>query len=312
MHATLTRRSLIAAGAAGLLARPAVAQRSTAPPEVLATYPTGTFLENLEAMADGSVLFTSYFDRRILRWTPQGVTVFAELDVHPVDFVTLPDGMLVAAHATPLTAGPAFVTSMRIVRLGADGRARESRAAPHARFLNGAILAPDGRMLIADSLAGVIWAYSEVGGRLEPIWSDDALLPVNARPGEFALGANGIKLAGGHLYVSNSSTASLLRVRFADGAPAGAVETVARFSGIDDFAIAADGRIFVATHRTDVVMREAGGRTTVLIAERAEGATAVAIGRGPSAGFLFVTTTGGLFAGLRENANLLRIPLPAR
>lgn len=284
--------------------------QSLAEPEVLFTAPTGAFFENLEAQDDGSVLFTSYFAKQILRWTPQGTTTFATLDVHPVGLVTNGSELIVSAHAKPFTAGPDFTKTMQIVAVDAKGGVRISTPMPEALFFNGVMRLSDGVCLIADSLTGVIWAY-DVKANTFSIWlADTALKPVPGPSGDFALGANGIKLSAGFLYVSNSSTTTLHRVRVDEGHPVGALETVVKLHGIDDFAVADDGRIFIATHRNDVVMRGHDGQLTVLIDRNAEGATAVAFGRGASAGRLFVTTTGGLFAGLKANANLLAISIP--
>ena len=310
----LTRRASIA-GALAVALMPAAARRGAAQtalpaPEVLASFPTGTFLENLEPQPDGSVLFTSYLDKKILRWSPAGVSPFATLAAHPVALLTTTAGIRVTAHAAPFTSGADFVKTMTIVELGPDGKTRSSSSMSDARFLNGMIALDDQRALIADSLAGVIWSYRHTDATLVPWLADDSLKPVASKPGEFALGANGIKIAKGHVYFSNSSTTTLFRVALEGGAPKGPVQRVATLPGIDDFAIHEDGRIFIATHRADVVMLAPGGKTTVLIDQKAEGATAVALGLGPSSGRLFVTTTGGLFAGLKADANLLSIPIP--
>lgn len=290
---------------------PSAAQSVISSPEVLHRAPTGAFFENLEAQNDGSILFTSYFAKAILRWSPSGVTTFATLDVHPVSFVSRAGGGLVAVgHGAPFTSGPAFVNSMRLLRIDAEGKTEASAAAPNARFFNGMTRVDEGTLLIADSLAGVIWVHRAGTGAVEPYLADPLLAPMPKTAGEFALGANGIKVHGEHLYISNSSTTSLYRVKLSAGKPSGALEMVATFNGIDDFAFADDGRVFVATHRDDVVMRSPDGSVRVIVNEKAEGATAVALGRGPSTGSLFVTTTGGLFAGLKADANLLRLPIP--
>lgn len=315
-YSTIDRRMLVRLSAAALagLAVPGIAraQGVRPAPEVLHSAPTGTFFENLEAQADGSVLFTSYFAKEILRWSTQGISTFAKLNAHPVDLVSLQGEVVVTAHGAPFTSGPDFVKSMRIIRLGLDGKVRSTQPADKARFLNGVIADGTGAVLIADSLAGMVWSQRLGSTTLEPFLTNEVLKPVVAKEGEFALGVNGIKIHNGYLYISNSSTTTLHRVALVGGKPSGVIETVAKFAGIDDFAIADDGRIFVATHRNDVVMRRSDGTIEVLADQKAEGATAVAFGLGPSAGALFVTTTGGLFAGLKADANLIRISVPKR
>lgn len=295
----------------GSMPQSSPAQSVLPPPEVLHSAPTGAFFENLEAQDDGSVLFTSYFAKTILRWSPSGITTFATLDVHPVSFASRVGGGIVAVgHGAPFTSGPDFVNSMRLLRIDAAGKTEASVAVPNARFFNGMTRLDGTTLLIADSLAGVIWAHRAATGAVEPYLTDPLLAPVPKTAGEFALGANGVKVHDGHLYVSNSSTTSLYRVALSAGKPSGSLETVATFHGIDDFAFAEDGRLFVATHRNDVIMRSPDGSVRVIADQKAEGATAVALGRGPSAASLFVTTTGGLFAGLKADANLLRLPIP--
>jgi sugar lactone lactonase YvrE len=269
-------------------------------PEILASFPNGTFLENLEPQPDGSVLFTSYMDRKILRWSEAGVAVFAELPAHPTSLVTLPSGIWVAAHGASFAAGTEFTATMRLLELAPDGTLRRTITAPQARFLNGAIALNSGALLVADSLAGCVWRLDVDTASLSPFVADAALQP---RGEGFALGANGIKIAGDWLFVSNTSARTLYRVALSGGVP----EVFATFSGIDDFAVAPDGAVYVATHGTEVVRRGADGAIDVLVSEHAEGATAVAFGLGPQQGWLFVTTTGGLFAGFKAEAHLLRV-----
>lgn len=313
-HAVTRRKFLAASGVivmTGSMPQSSTAQVVVPPPEVLHSAPSGAFFENLEAQDDGSILFTSYFAKTILRWSPSGVTTFATLDVHPVSFVSRAGGgLVVVGHGVPFTSGPDFVKSMRLLRIDAIGKIEASAAVPNARFFNGMTRLDEATLLIADSLAGVIWAHRAGTGAVEPYLADPLLAPMPKTAGEFALGANGIKMHDGFLYVSNSSTTSIYRVALSVGKPSGPLERVATFNGIDDFAFADDGRLFVATHRNDVVMRSPDGSVRVIINQKAEGATAVALGRGPSARYLFVTTTGGLFAGLKADANLLRLPIP--
>jgi hypothetical protein len=70
--------------------------------ERLATFPNGTFLENMLAEADGSVLYTSYFARQVRRWTPSGgMQAPLAIDAFPVSLARTADGRLVVvAHTT--------------------------------------------------------------------------------------------------------------------------------------------------------------------------------------------------------------------
>lgn len=281
-------------------------------PELLASFPSGTFLENLEAQADGGIWFTSYLHRELHRWSPEaGLLPALPLPAHPTDLVSFADARVVAAHGKGFREGEDFVSSMRVLVLAPDGTVRDTIPAPDARFFNGVERLDETRVLIADSLAGTIWVFDRARASLAPWLTHDTLAP-HGEPGGFALGANGVKRRSQAVWFSNTSTKTLFRVAIdGQGHAAATPEAVATFDGIDDFTLAPDGSVYVATHRNDLHRRDPAGQVSVLADRHCEGATAVAIGRGPSAGFLFATTTGGLFAGLKEPAHLLRLPLAA-
>jgi len=55
--------------------------------KVLATYPHGNFLENLEVQEDGRLLFTNYPAKSIEVMSPSGETrTFAKLSAYPLSF----------------------------------------------------------------------------------------------------------------------------------------------------------------------------------------------------------------------------------
>ncbi|MBR0656073.1 SMP-30/gluconolactonase/LRE family protein [Plastoroseomonas arctica] len=283
-------------------------------PRPLAVYPNGTFLENLILRNDGSVLFTSYFARRIESHLPGiGAAAFAEVDGHPVSLAALPQGgYALAIHGAPFTGGPAALRGgCAVLILDPAGREERRIALPEAIFLNGCLLRADGSLLVVDAALGRIWAV-ELGGGTVRVWLEDAAFaPDPARPG--LPGVNGIKpsLDGASLLVSNSASQSLMSVPLGRaGAPGGPPVPVARFPGIDDFWVMPDGVIWAATHGPAIARLRPGAATPeVFPALGLEGNTALI--PAPDGSGLYVLGTGGLAEGGRGEAMLALFPWPA-
>lgn len=298
----MQRRHLLALAPLSFLAAPLRAQPA---PEILARFPNGTFLENLIVEPDGSVLFTNYLARRIERWTASAdAALHAEVDAFPVSLTPLGDGrQALAAHGASFLQGPAAMRGMgAVLLLDGAGRVQSRIALPDAIFPNGGVLVAPGRMLLADSALGRIWAVDLAAGTVAP-WLDHPLLtPVE---GQRNPGVNGLKRQGDALLVSNSARRSLLRVPLAGGTPVLVAEMT---GGVDDFAVASDGTIFAATHATGLARLSPGATTPEIIpAPGVEGSTAVALtpdGRG-----LYALGTGGLTSGGRGEAVLARIAI---
>src|SRR5215471_6306393 len=83
--------------AAALLARIYLNAAAQAPiVETVAEYPTGTFLENLDVLPDGRIVFTSYFAKTIEVLAAKAKPrTFATLSAHPVGILAVGDGFLV-------------------------------------------------------------------------------------------------------------------------------------------------------------------------------------------------------------------------
>lgn len=99
-----------------------------------------------------------------------------------------------------------------------------------------------------------------------------------------------------------------------DDGTAGPVAVAADRLRADDFAFAASGALYIATHAAQTVLRLApdGGRTTVAgPAQGAVGSTACTFGCAPGEeAVLYVTTSGGMWAPYRgeiQPAKLLRL-----
>lgn len=292
-----------------VLALMAGSEASSADPmRVIASYPSGTFLENLAESPDGTVLITSYFDRTLLRWTGQGAPeTFSNLESHPVAVIVRNDNIVLSVHGRSFAEGPAFTQTNAFVILGRDGAVRRTIPATDALFLNGIIEIAPGIVLAADSLAGKIWQLDLETGDLR-VWLADPLFAVNPDAGDQRPGANGLKRHDDGLYVSNSSRQALYRIALRGTEPAGPPELVANTGPIDDFAFLADGSIVAASHGDTVFRVDVQGMITTLLSEGCDGCTSV-LPFGSQAEVI-VLTTGRLLDGGTEPARIIAIPSP--
>lgn len=289
------------------------AMGQAAAPSVLAEYPPGTFLENLLVSADGTVRFTDYLAKRIEIISPGSpARTFASLPVHPVSIVETGSGLLVAAHGEAFTSGSGFVKTQQFLVLdNMTGRIIKQFNAPEAFFLNGMVAKGDGRILVADSIAGTIWEVDPAAGTLLP-WARHEMLTQDPAKKEFSPGANGIKRTNNGILVSNSSRGSLYRIDIGpDGKPSGAPELAHSVGGIDDFVVSGSGEIYFASHGATAGKIAVSGAVSTVLAEGCDGCTAVALRVDAAGGQrLVILTTGGFLEGLKRPAKVLEIPLP--
>lgn len=146
-------------------------------------------------------------------------------------------------------------------KLDADGEFHLVASLPATGLPNG--LAYDvqhERFLAADSVLSEV--YSITAGGEVTSWSSGAAL---AQSG--FLGANGVQLHDGDVYVSNLDAGTILQIDIEDDGAAGKTTVVAEdLVGIDDFAFTGRGDQIVATldPSSEVVLVHDGTRTTVL------------------------------------------------
>lgn len=290
----------------------ALAEAPAPAPAVLASFDAPAFLENLIAEPDGSAVFTNYTGKSLHRIAADGtLSLVAGLDVHPVSLVRLGDTYLLAAHAIPFTVGPEFIGSGQLLTLSAAGEVLSKLAVPQAGFLNGMVVAADGKVLIADSVNAQILVYDPVSSALET-WFADALLAPQTDP-FFLPGANGLKFEGGDLLVSSSATRSIYRLGVsANGAAEGPLEpVVADLPGTDDFLVLPEGGYVATTHANLVVSISPEGEVkTVTDDARLKGNTAVALRGSGETRTLLVLGTGGLSEDLAELGVVMELPFP--
>jgi hypothetical protein len=270
----------------------------------VAEWPAGTFLENVAPDPDGqSWLVTSPSDQAVYRVSPSGsVTVAAQFDRTPTGIVAHP------VMGTLSAVGTQGQPDWQLYRITAAG-AQPVCALPDVLGGNGMTWSGD-RLLVADSARSVIVAVDVTAGTAD-IWLQHPLLT----PGDAHSplpGINGLDTHAGWVVMSSSDRGMILRVPAASTQPAEDLEVLAQQLVGDDFAIAPDGRIFIATHTYHSVLCLYPDGHRDDIADHTDGVagpTAVAIADQP-APTLYVTTTGGLLSppdGHVEPARLLRV-----
>lgn len=286
---------------------------------VVASWPRGSFAENLAVDSDGTVYVSLHSHNRIERYDPvtENRETFAECPAPVTGLAFAADGTLWASGGTVFTA-PGYVW-----RIPNTGVPEEWLEIPDAVFLNGCAWLPDQKtLLICESITGRIIAVDRFERKWKAWATDDRLRPENQQ----MPGANGIKYRSGHIFVSNTDRNRIVRIAVLQDHSAGAIETVGENLRADDFAFANSGALYIATHPANTVLRLAPDGARVTIAgpnDGAVGSTSCAFGRGGKEGTaLYVTTNGGLWTpynGEVQEARLLRLevgepgePLPAQ
>lgn len=274
----------------------------------------GQMPENVTLLPDGTALVTFAKSRQVAQVTRRGTTrILATLPL-PAD-----GGVDTPALGFPLVTGIVRTSAGTVYVLYATGtdeltgvwRLRPGRAPERIATLpanglpNG--LALDERrehLYITDSVLGTVWTVPTSGGTATA-WSTAPELA----PAGF-LGANGAKVHGGALWVTNLDRGTLLRIpvrgRNREGTPQ---VKASGMVGIDDFAFTGRGGDVLAAvngPNTVVRIRPDGTSTTVLDAgDGLQNPTSVAL-RGndvyvPSAAYTTATDPNLLRAHLRHH-----------
>ncbi len=275
---------------------------------VVATWPVGSFAENLAVRPDGSVLVSLHSPQRIDRYDPASgrTTPFADLPAPGM-------GLAFDAEGTLWATGGAFPQGPgHVWRVAQDGTVRHWTDLPDAPFINGCTIHPDGKTLLAcESMTGRILAIDMREPHRWRAWlTAEVLTPGVAR----IPGANGIKIRDRHAWISVSGRRLILRTRIeANGTP-GSLQTVGKRIIADDFAIGISGALYIATHPAQSVVRLDTSGTRITLTgpnQGAVGSTACAFGRTPADDTaIYVTTDGGLLVpheGGVQEAKLLRL-----
>lgn len=245
--------------------------------KVLAKYPHGNFLENLEVQQDGRLLYTNYPTKSIEMMTQDGETsTFATLSAYPLSLISIDNGYLVAASGKSLLLGENVVETQQFILLDKQGKQTGQFAAPQIKYLNGMTRLNDDIILVADSLSGNIWQVNPNTQEITSWIQDESLAPLaNQEP--FIPGANGVKLRSDGLIVSNTSKGTLSLIKIGnDGKPEGKPELLATVGIIDDFWVRKDSSILFTTHGDTLKSLSFSGEVTTILDDGAGGATAIA------------------------------------
>ncbi|WP_368861878.1 hypothetical protein [Frankia gtarii] len=262
---TITMSALLAAAAALTAAAPANALPAGGPlTDVrVATHfdlSAGQMPENITLLPDGTADVTFAASRQVAQITPRGVTrIMATLPAPANGGVNTPVlGFPLATGIVHTSDGTAYVLYATgtadltgLWRLSPRKAPQRIAALPAGGLPNGLALdGHSGQLYITDSVPGTVWTVPVTGGT-PTAWST---APELASTG--FLGANGAKVHGGALWVTNLDRGTLLRIPILSGNRAGAPQVRASgLVGIDDFAF---------TGRGDDVLAAVNGPNTVV------------------------------------------------
>lgn len=308
---------------------------------VVAEFPRNYFLENLAVRQDGSIMVTALTQREL--WcvpAPLGPLPVEPALIHTFDHPALgivevdPDIFYVS------TSEVYTASDSQLWRIDMTRKDSHEPIAPElvldlegAGGLNGSCLIGARTLLLADSVAGLIWRIDltpDGRGGDARVWLADESMALD--PNSSLLppqpGINGIRFARRGRFVVYSSTAKRLLMRVPlDGAtldPAGRAEVVDTGRMSDDLCLDEDSHIaYVATHRENTIDRvrldDRSPRRSVVAGEPFDpilvGPSSIAWGRrrGDYGRIAYVITDGGTTSpppdGLVRPALLLRLSL---
>jgi sugar lactone lactonase YvrE len=258
----------------------------------IAELESGRFLESVAIAPDGRLYVSTGHDGGISIVAPDGrVQPYARVDVGPGGLMMCLALDRTGALLATVNSGNDAVRG--VWRFDATGRGDRVAALPPGSVPNGIAVDGRGNAFVADSFGGVIWKVAAGSGTAQ-VWLRHAWLTPRPLVGRYP-GANGLQIAKDAVYVAVSDRSLLLRIPFAANGDAAGPEIYASGLPGDDFAVAADGTLYVTTHPFDSVVRLSPDGRRVVVAGPAQGVigpTAAALGED---GALYIVTDGGLF-----------------
>ena len=270
-------------------------------------FPKPAFIENIAGDDHGNLYVTSMDEGKVYKVDSTGKAVeHAKTDGRLTGIVAVDD-------RTFLCGGWSAEGVPTICFLDARQRLIPRLSVPAALFFNGITPLAPGSFLICDAYAGLLWKYDLDSNQVIP-WLQHELLtrvdPNNPMPA-----ANGIKVHGQTVFVSNTARNTLLAIPLIAGQPGEPVIYLDDIN-LDDFDIDADGTIYATTHIFNSVIEIKPGQSPSVIAgieHGLAGSTAAMLGRTVSdRRILYVTTNGGLSlppAGGLEDGKIVKIEL---
>ncbi|WP_406200516.1 hypothetical protein OH807_19585 [Kitasatospora sp. NBC_01560] len=208
--------------------------------------------ENFVLRPDGTPVLTFALTGQVAELTRRGeVRVIAQLPtpangdtpvLHSKAFAAGIDRTRDGSLYVALSTGTADATG--IWRIAPGRKPQRIVALPATALLNGlAVDERGGWLYVADSVGSTVWRAPLKGGEATAWYRSDALAPSAG-----FLGANGLRLHDGDVWVSNLDTGSLLRIPVGRRGAAGRAETVATGLGaVDDFAFTGRGDELLVT-----------------------------------------------------------------
>ncbi|MFO0548736.1 MAG: SMP-30/gluconolactonase/LRE family protein [Polyangiaceae bacterium] len=189
-------------------------------------------------------------------------------------YAALPPPPANTAFVTGLTKGPDAAVYAAYVSFTADAPAGIYRVAsagatpelfathPQLVFPNGFAWGPNGVLYVTDSASGAVFQIG-ADGQTELFYSDALLagsLDACGPHGDTAVGANGLVLRDGALFVASSDQALVVRVPIEADGTAGTAALVAgpdcaALAGIDGLTLDADGSLVAAINRQNRIVR---------------------------------------------------------
>ncbi|KAL6801485.1 hypothetical protein J3E68DRAFT_423396 [Trichoderma sp. SZMC 28012] len=172
-------------------------------------------------------------------------------------------------------SGKIFVVDFRgrVPHINNQPLIRRAVEIPDSKLLNGIASLPLNPHIVlsVDSKLGCIYRTDTLSGHVDVIYKSDKLSPT---PGTATpVGANGLKVRGGYLYLTNSEQYFLARLKVSEaGNVLGPLEIIKQLptnptQHPDDFWIAQDGTFYVAAFTTAVLKITAGGQVSTVVDE---------------------------------------------
>lgn len=262
-------------------------------PHTIYQFPNPTWLENIAAMRNGSLLVTVIGKPEVHIVNPLVTPATASLmatvpDVNAAFGITELSDNIFALAAGNYTSDNAPVPgsfSVWSIDLGHKHEATHlSKIAdiPAVGMINGLAALDKHTLLLADSWKGNVASLDVKSGK-SGVWLEDISTASNFSASGLPLGVNGIKVHGEWGYFTNTVRSSFSRVRVDRGKKRviGDVEALAQGDTIavpDDFAVLGDGSVILGRPLSDKLMK-VGRDGKVEIVAKVEGVTAAVLGR---------------------------------
>ncbi len=287
--------------------------------EVLLTRPPGHFFESIVFTSSGDMYVSEAQSHSIMSIPKYGdVSVIAQAK-KGASFA----GLAVSQDDHVYSTGRNQEGVQAVFKIVQQGKPELLALLPQAIFLNGAAFLPNGKLLVVDSKIGAIksaetgqiYAIDVNTGTVSLYFEHPLLGKANPQNTKFP-GVNGIKYYMGKLLLTNSERATVLSIELDDNYAPQDINTIATGVVGDDFAVAQDGDMYIATHPMNTLVQVTQKGVVTTIAQNTQGmtgATAAAFGRqyGDESA-LYVVTNGGSYippeSGI-ETAKIVKINL---